>query len=108
MSSYADFLAAKATRPQLLGHRVEREDIHPFLHDWQAEVVQLDVARGRAAMWEDTGLGKTIQSLEWARLSGDTALIVAPLAVCQQTARIEAPKLDRFGDVRYADLLSAG
>ncbi len=99
MTSYTDFLAAKRTRPQLLGHRVEREDIHPFLHDWQAQVVQENVAQGRSALWEAVGLGKTVQSLEWARLSGATALIVAPLAVCQQTARIEAPKLDM--DVRY-------
>lgn len=50
------------------------------------------VRTGRAALWEDTGLGKTFQQLEWARLSGDRPLIVAPLAVCQQTVR-EAAKL---------------
>lgn len=43
-------------------------------------------------MWEDTGLGKTFQQLEWARLSGRSSLIIAPLAVCQQTIR-EAEKL---------------
>src|SRR4029077_888554 len=37
------------------------------------------------AIWADTGLGKTFMQLEWARLSGDTSLIVAPLAVCAQT-----------------------
>jgi hypothetical protein len=47
---------------------------------------------GRAALWEDTGLGKTFQQIEWARLSGRTSLIVAPLAVCAQTVR-EAAKL---------------
>lgn len=51
------------------------------------------VRTGRAAMWEDTGLGKTFQQLEWARLSADRgALVIAPLAVCQQTVR-EAGKL---------------
>jgi hypothetical protein len=40
---------------------------------------------GRAAIWADTGLGKTLMQLEWARLSGDRVLIVAPLAVCAQT-----------------------
>lgn len=99
MTNYADFLAAKATAAPSYGHRVDPGDVHPFLHDWQAEVVRWAVEKGRAALWEDTGLGKTVQALEWARLSGDTVLIVAPLAVCQQTARIEAPKLDL--DVRY-------
>ena len=57
-------------------------------------------------------MGKTVMQLEWARLSGDRPLIVAPLAVCQQTVR-EAAKLgvraqyirewadfDPFGDVQ--------
>jgi hypothetical protein len=60
--------------------------------------VQWAVRIGRCALWEDTGLGKTFQQLEWARLSGDTALVVAPLAVSQQTIR-EAAKLGI--DARY-------
>jgi hypothetical protein len=63
-----------------------------MLHDWQAELVRWAVRTGRAAVWADTGMGKTVMQLEWARLSGDTALVVAPLAVCQQTVR-EAAKL---------------
>jgi hypothetical protein len=99
MSSYKDFLATKAVAAPSYGHRVDPGEVHPFLHEWQAEVVRWAVEKGRAALWEDTGLGKTAQALEWARLSGDTSLIVAPLAVCQQTARTEAPKLDL--NVRY-------
>jgi hypothetical protein len=64
-----------------------------MLHPWQARIVKWAVRVGRAAMWEDTGLGKTIQQIEWCRLSADTSLIVAPLAVCQQTVR-EAAKVD--------------
>jgi hypothetical protein len=37
-------------------------------------------------------MGKTVMQLEWARLSGDMPLVVAPLAVCEQTVR-EAAKL---------------
>lgn len=99
MSSYAEFLAGKAAAAPRYGHRVESRDVHPFLHDWQARIVRWAVEQGRAALWEDTGLGKTVQALEWARLSGDTSLIVAPLAVCQQTARTEAPKVGL--EVRY-------
>ena len=63
-----------------------------MLHDWQNELVRWAVRTGRAALWADTGMGKTVMQLEWARLSGDTPLVVAPLAVCEQTVR-EAAKL---------------
>jgi hypothetical protein len=68
------------------------------LHDWQRDTVAWAVRKGRAALWWDTGLGKTRAQLEWARMSGDRALIVAPLAVCRQTVDEAA----RIGlDVRY-------
>lgn len=86
-SSYADFLATKAAFEPSYGRCVAVGDIHPRLHTWQAQIVAWAVEKGRAALWEDTGLGKTIQQLEWARLSGATSLIVAPLAVCHQTVR---------------------
>lgn len=43
-------------------------------------------------MFADTGLGKTRMQLEWARHSGDTSLILAPLSVARQTVR-EATKI---------------
>jgi hypothetical protein len=90
--SYRDFLARKTATAPTTGRPVDAGDIHPMLHAWQKQIVTWAVRTGRAAIWADTGLGKTVMSLEWARLSGDTALIVAPLAVCQQTVR-EAAKL---------------
>lgn len=89
---YASFLKRKTTAAADLGREVDRSEIHPMLHDWQAEIVQWAVKTGRAAVWADTGLGKTVMQLEWARLSGRVSLIVAPLAVCHQTVR-EADKL---------------
>ena len=90
--SYADFLATKQARVNEAGRDVPAREIHPTLHPWQVEIVQWAVKTGRAAIWADTGLGKTFMQVEWARLSGDTTLIVAPLAVTQQTIR-EAAKL---------------
>lgn len=92
MSTYTEFLTTKARAVETIGHPVTAADVHPMLHDWQAEIVCWAVETGRCAIWADTGLGKTFMQLEWARLSGDTALIVAPLAVCHQTIR-EAVKL---------------
>lgn len=91
--SYAEFLARKVRSASHLGHDIDISEMHPMLHPWQAKIVKWAIRVGRAAMWEDTGLGKTIQQVEWCRLSADTSLIVAPLAVCQQTVR-EAAKVD--------------
>lgn len=91
---YQEFLAAKRKRVHEIGPRVDRADIHPMLHDWQAEIVQWAAQTGRAAIWADTGLGKTFMQVEWLRLvtAGRRGLIVAPLAVCHQTIR-EAAKI---------------
>ncbi|WP_052062031.1 helicase-related protein [Rhodococcoides fascians] len=90
--TYADFLARKAKRAETPGRTITSDQIHPMLHPWQNELVQWAVRTSRAAIWADTGLGKTVMQVEWARLSGETSLIVAPLAVCAQTVR-EAAKL---------------
>lgn len=98
MSAYADFLATKtkATHPQ--GPTVDAGDIHPRLHDWQAAVVRWAVRHGRAALFEDCGLGKTYQQLEWARLIAPRSLIIAPLSVARQTVG-QGREIDI--DVRY-------
>jgi superfamily II DNA or RNA helicase len=69
-----------------------------MLHDWQREAVVWATATGRCALFWDCGLGKTFAQVEWARLSANRALIVAPLSVARQTVR-EAAKLDV--EVRY-------
>ena len=91
-TAYQQFLAAKEARSEKQGRDVAASDIHPMLHDWQNDLVQWAVRTGRAALWADTGMGKTVMQLEWARLSAPTSLVIAPLAVCQQTVR-EAAKL---------------
>lgn len=91
--SYADFLERKQRTHEAAGHVVDLHDIHPMLHEWQARIVQWAIGAGRAAVFADCGLGKTFMQVEWARLAGDRALIVAPLSVARQTVR-EAAKLD--------------
>lgn len=85
--SYEDFLARKLRQSPILGEEINSSEVHPRLHAWQREIVVWAVRTGRAALWADTGLGKTLMQVEWARLSGSTALIVAPLAVTRQTVR---------------------
>jgi superfamily II DNA or RNA helicase len=90
--TYAEFLAGKQARVPSVGPVHETDAVHPLLHPWQADLVVWACRTGRAAIWADTGLGKTLMQVEWARLIGGTALIVAPLAVCSQTVR-EAGKV---------------
>ncbi len=86
---YADFLQTKMPEVGDAGFAVADDTINPALYDWQRQVVAWACKKGRAALFEDCGLGKTFQQLEWARLvhehTSGNVLILAPLAVAQQT-----------------------
>ncbi len=75
-------------------HR-EAAKLHEVLFPHQRELVAWALERGRAAIFADTGLGKTPMQVEWARhvvTEAGRVLIVAPLAVSQQTV-LEAKRL---------------
>lgn len=82
--TYADYVNQKAIRASPCG--IEPGKVHPRLFPFQASIVRWACRRGRAAIWADTGLGKTLMQLEWARQIGGRTLILAPLAVSHQTA----------------------
>jgi hypothetical protein len=98
MTDYPTFLARKAHVPPASGFDVALTDLHPSLFPWQAAIVQWALKRGRAALFEDTGLGKSRQILEWMRCvsqyTGKQVLLVTPLAVAHQFTRSEAPAID--------------
>lgn len=93
MSGYSEFLESKRIIANPSGGEVTAEKISPILYDFQSDVVRWALRRGRAAIFEDCGLGKTFQQLEWARIIGGCSLIVAPLSVANQTVK-EARKLN--------------
>jgi hypothetical protein len=93
MMEYAEFLGTKALVALPAGRDVAPEAIHPSLFPFQRDMVRYALRKGRAALFEATGLGKTRQQIEFARLSGERALIVAPLGVTRQTIR-EGQALD--------------
>lgn len=68
-------------------------DLLPELFPFQAAIVAWALRKGRAAIFADCGLGKTIMQLEWARHVPGAVLILAPLAVAEQTVAEGA----RFG-----------
>jgi DNA modification methylase len=86
--TYDDFIDSKVKTAQAAGF--EPLPILAPLFDWQKSVVRWAVRQGRAALFEDCGLGKTLQQLEWARQVAEhtqsPVLILTPLAVAHQTA----------------------
>lgn len=90
--AYRNFLHRKQRAAAAAGLVVSSSDISPALHPWQRRIVAWACRTGRAAIWADTGMGKTWMQLEVARLTAQRALIIAPLAVCHQTVR-EAGRL---------------
>lgn len=85
--SYADFLARKAQRGADTGFAPVW--MPGFLFDFQAALVEWAIRKGRAALLEDCGLGKTPQQLVWAenvvRKTAKPVLVLTPLAVSHQT-----------------------
>lgn len=59
-----------------------------MLFPFQRDLVRWSVRKGRAAVFADTGLGKTYMALEWARLTDLPTLLVAPLSVARQIVRM--------------------
>jgi Superfamily II DNA/RNA helicases, SNF2 family len=90
--SYTELLARRTAALGSEGREVADEEIHGSLKPFQRRIVRWAVRGARRAIWADTGLGKTRMQLEWARLTADTSLIVAPLAVCEQAVE-EAAKI---------------
>jgi len=84
---YQQFLRNKEIKPIISGF--ETDNINPMLFDFQAVIVKWALKRGRAAIFADTGLGKTGMQVSWAdavcKHTGGNALIFAPLCVAHQT-----------------------
>ena len=88
---YRSFLASKRPVALATGIDVEPERISERLKPWQSDLVRWALRQGRAALFEECGLGKTLQQLEWARhvflYTGKPVLILTPPAVAPQTVR---------------------
>lgn len=86
---YSGFLASKGQLAPQLGFSAKVDS--PHLFPFQRACVEWALARGRAALFADTGLGKTRMQLTWAAHvvahTGGRVIILAPLSVAQQTAR---------------------
>ena len=84
---YDEFVKQKRRAEVATGHNPGALNEHLF--DFQHAIVSWAVRRGRAAVFADTGLGKTLMQLSWAdevaSHTGGIVLVLAPLAVSEQT-----------------------
>ena len=91
LDEYYKFLAEKQTAVHDSGFEIADEDLNPELFTFQRYCVKRALKTGRFAMFEDCGLGKTFQQLEWAyqvqKHINRPVLILAPLGVIGQTIK---------------------
>lgn len=107
---YEEFLKRKEVRVQSHGFEVSEDTLNHSAFDWQRHIDSWALKKGRAALFEDCGLGKTLQQLIWAdkvhELTGGPVMILSPLAVAPQTKQegikfgIEVNICERQVDVR--------
>lgn len=92
---YQEFLLNKKLAADTTGFDIDESRLNPMLKPFQRVVTVWNLKKGRAAMLQDCGLGKTPQQLEWAQKvvehTNGRVLIVTPLSVSYQTEK-EAAK----------------
>lgn len=102
-NNYNNFIEARRFEDVKSGFFIDLEDTHHTLMDHQKYLVRWACAKGRAAVFADTGLGKSRTMCEWARHvaahTGGRVIILSPLAVAAQTV-IEASRIDL--ELQYA------
>lgn len=88
---YSNFLKTKESKDIMLGFNPVWQP--NFLFPFQRKLVKWSIKKGRAALFEDCGLGKTPQQLVWSEnmVKKGNVLILTPLAVSRQTMK-EAKK----------------
>ena len=89
--NYEEILEIKKIKPLVAGFDVDIKDLNNNMFDFQKDIVRWALKKGRCALFEDTGLGKTIQQLEFAnqiyKHTNKPVLILSPLAVAKQTVQ---------------------
>lgn len=89
MDEYKEFIKSKLTEVKASGFDSDVSSYNKNLFDWQRDIVHWALKKGKACLFEDCGLGKTLQQLSFAeevyKHTGGNVLILAPLAVATQT-----------------------
>jgi hypothetical protein len=92
-SAYFDLIAKSIVRHESVG--IEPPALNPAMFPHQVHATEFALRQGRAALFLDTGLGKSLCALDWGRVvaahTGKPVLMLAPLGVVGQHVR-EAAK----------------
>lgn len=107
MDEYLKFLETKKTAIIHSGFDVTESGLSNNLFPFQKYCVKRALSAGRFALFEDCGLGKTIQQLEWCKRVVEhisrPAIILAPLGVIGQTIK-EGEKFGyNISEIDYTD-----
>lgn len=107
--NYKEFISKKKKVPVLGGFEIQDHDLNPMLFDFQKHCVKKGLLAGRYAFFEECGLGKSLQQVEWgsqiSQKYGVRVLFLAPLSVATQTIGIAEKmgiRLTKF-DGLYSD-----
>lgn len=88
---YSQFIESKKFTPIISGFDIDLHELPKVLFDFQQSIVKWALKRGRAAIFADTGLGKTAMQVSWAdqivKKTNKNVLILAPLCVAHQTVK---------------------
>ena len=94
---YKEFLQNKRFVLESSGFDIDKSELNPMLYEFQKDIVRWALKKGKACIFADCGLGKTPMQLSWAyqvhKHTGGKILILAPLAVADQTKR----EAEKFG-----------
>ena len=89
--NYEEFLSNKRFVLESSGFDIDISELNPKLFQYEKDVVRWALKKGKACIFSDCGTGKTAMQLEWANKvhehAGGKILILAPLAVAEQTKR---------------------
>jgi len=88
---YNYFIDKKFEKIEDSGFDFDESEMNPLLFDFQKQCVKWSLRKGKSALFEECGLGKTIQQLEWSKIiqqkTSKPVIIIAPLGVSKQTVR---------------------
>lgn len=96
MKSYEEFLRSKMPFVEGDGF-IPETDVPEWFKPHQSDCVHWAIRKGRAALFESFGLGKSVQQLQIAKWvhekTGGKVLFVAPLGVRHQFTRNDGPRM---------------
>ena len=94
---YEEFLKQKDYVLESSGFDVDKSELNPMLFEFQKDIVRWALKKGKACIFAECGLGKSPMQLSWGyqvhKHTGGKILILAPLAVAEQTKR----EAEKFG-----------